>query len=159
VLVRVRFVDRRQVLGGILVGRLGLVSAGARLRRVFEWRRGVSRGISRSEEYGGRWGCKSRIEGRGVVVDPCAGAGWEGCGVSEMGGVVPRRRDCLGESRGLAGGRSMSRKGGGGGGREEPEVEAVGKDGVEGFTFLRYRRIRDGIASTGTRRAMGILLI
>ena len=33
-----------------------------------------------------------------------------------MEGVVPRRRDCLGESRVLEGGRSMSPKGGGGGG-------------------------------------------
>jgi hypothetical protein len=78
-----------------------------------------------------------------------------------MEGVVPRRRDCLGESRDLEGGRSMSPKGGR---REKGKTEveeALGKDEVVEFAFLRYRRIRDGVwgPSTGTRRAMGILLI
>jgi len=36
-----------------------------------------------------------------------------------MEGVVPRRRDCLGESRVLEGGRSMSPRGGGEEGEEE----------------------------------------
>jgi len=56
-----------------------------------------------------------------------------------MEGVVPRRRDCLGESRVLEGGRSMSPKGGGGGGRSG----GTGKGDVVAFTFLRYRWIRD----------------
>ena len=61
-----------------------------------------------------------------------------------MAGVVPRRRDSLGESRGLEGGRSISPKGGGGGGRRSRGSGGPGKDEVAEFTFLRYRWIRDG---------------
>lgn len=61
-----------------------------------------------------------------------------------MEGVVPRRRDCLGESRGLEGGRSISPKGRGGG-RKSRGSGGTGKDDVAEFTFLRYRRIRDGV--------------
>ena len=70
-----------------------------------------------------------------------------------MEGVVPRRRDCLGESRVLEGGRSMSPKGGGGGGGSG----STGKGGVVAFTFLRFRWVRDvvWVAGTGTRRGGG----
>lgn len=81
---------------------------------------------------------------------------------SEMEGVFSRRRDCLGESRDLEGGRSMSPKGGRRGKGKTEVSGGTGKDEVVEFTFLRYRRIRDGVwcvASMGTRRARGILLI
>ena len=59
-----------------------------------------------------------------------------------MEGVVPRRRDCLGESRDLEGGRSISPKRGGGG-RRARGSGGTGRDEVAEFTFLRYRWIRD----------------
>ena len=93
-----------------------------------------------------------------MLVDPDTGVGWSGWGASEMEGVVPRRRDGLGESRVLVDGRSMSPKGRGRG-RRKGGSGGTGKDEVVGFTFLRFRRIRDGVWSrtrTGTRRARGI---
>ena len=74
-----------------------------------------------------------------------------------MEGVVPRRRDCLGESRVLEDGRSMSPKGeegeegDGSGGTEENKVVA--------FTFLRYRRIRDGVWGRKHGHAKGRLIL
>lgn len=50
------------------------------------------------------------------------------------------------------------RGGGGGGGGRRKWRRALGKDEVVVFTFFRYRRIRDGDPSTGTRRAMGYFL-
>lgn len=51
-----------------------------------------------------------------------------------MEGVVPRRRDCLGESRGLVGGRSMSPKGGRGGGGSQ-EWRHLRRTGLWGSRF------------------------
>ena len=78
-----------------------------------------------------------------------------------MEGVVPRRRDCLGESRVLEGGRSISPRGGGGG-RRGRGSRGSRKDDVAEFTFLRYTVgsvMGSGAASMGTRRAMRMLLI
>ena len=61
-----------------------------------------------------------------------------------MEGVVPRRRDCLGEPRVLEGGRSISPKWGGGR-RRSRGSGGTRRDEVAEFTFLRYRRIRDGV--------------
>ena len=58
-----------------------------------------------------------------MLVDPDTGAGWDGWGVSEMEGVVPRRRDCPGESSVLEGSRSMSPKGGRRGRRKVEALE------------------------------------
>ena len=93
-----------------------------------------------------------------MLVDPDTGVGWSGWGVSEMEGVVPRRRDSLGESRVLVDGRSMSPKGRGRG-RRKGGSRGTGEDEVVEFTFLRFRRIRDGVWSrtrTDTRRVRGI---
>jgi hypothetical protein len=42
-----------------------------------------------------------------VILNPGAGAGRDGRGSPEVEGVVPRRRECRGESRVLEDGRSM----------------------------------------------------
>jgi hypothetical protein len=78
-----------------------------------------------------------------VFVDPGPGAGWDEWGSSEMEGVVPRRRDWRGESRVLEDGRSMSPRGEEG--EEGDGSGGTGKDEVVAFTFLRFRRIRDGV--------------
>jgi len=58
-----------------------------------------------------------------------------------MEGVVPRRRDCLGESRDLEGGRSMSPRGGGGGGGRRKWTRHLGR------TRLWCSRFSDTVGS------------